>query len=117
HRYSTTFSLKSGVLYYDYSYHGFPDNDEKHNQKQLNDSTITAIKEKIRELSLYQNYKKSFPINDNGFITESGYSFSVTTDTAKYDILVNGSRPMDIDDEIYNKLSELFYFISAIFPQ
>ncbi|MFH2143213.1 MAG: hypothetical protein ABIJ97_12370 [Bacteroidota bacterium] len=117
HSYSKAFSLKSGVLYYDYKYHGYPDNDEKHNQKQLNDSAITAIKTKMQELSLYQNYKKTFPINESGFISESGYTLSIITDTAKYSILVNGGRPMDIDDEIYNKLSELYYFINKIFPQ
>jgi hypothetical protein len=117
HSYSKEFSLKSGVLYYDYVYSGYPDNEEKHTQKQLNDSIISLIKVKLNELSLYQNYRKEFPIDRTGMITESGYSFSVTTDTARYNIQVSGNRAIEIDDKVYEKLSEFYYFINNLFPQ
>jgi len=117
HSYSKVFSLKSGVLYYDYVYRGYPDDEEKHSQKQLNDSVISLIKDKLEELSLYQNYKKTFPIDKTGMITESGYSFSIITDTSKYNIQVSGCRPIEIEDKVYDKLSEFYYFISKIFPQ
>lgn len=115
HNYSKTFSLKSGILYYDYDYNGYPDNEEEHKQKTLNDSTIQVIKVKLKELSLYQNYKKTFPIDKSGFVSESGYSLSITTDSVKYYILVNGARPIEIDDKVYENLSGFYYFINTLF--
>jgi hypothetical protein len=117
HNYSKTFSLKSGILHYDYDYNGYPDNEEEHKQKQLNDSSIDVIKAKLKEFSLYQNYKKAFPLEKNGLVTESGYSLIVTTDSAKYEIHLSGPRPMDIDDKVYESLSIFYYFINTLFEK
>lgn len=117
HEYSKTYSLKKGVLYYDYVYTGYPDDEEKHSKKDLNDEAVEKIKTKLKDLSLYCNYKKEFPIDERGMITKTGYILSITTDTAKYRILVSGNRPIEIEDEVYNKLSEFFSFLSYILPE
>lgn len=115
--YYNMFSLKSGVLYYDYVYKGFPDDEEEHDKKQLNDSIIHIIKEKLKELSLYQDYSKKFPLKKSGFITESGYSMTIRNDSAKYALSVSGPGNMEIDDKIYLHLSDFYYYINTIFPQ
>jgi hypothetical protein len=117
HNYSKTYSVESGVLYYDYLYRGYPDDEEFHDKKQMNDSLISKIKLKIEELSLYRNYEKKFPSDESGYFTESGSTLSVTTDTEKYYIKISGPRPIEIDDEVYNKLSEFYYFLDSVFPQ
>lgn len=115
HHYSKTYSLKSGILYYDYDYNGYPDNEEEHKQKQLNDSAIDIIKAKLKELTLYQSYKKKFPLEERGMITESGYSLFIKTGSIKYDLQVSGPRPMDIQDKAYDNLAIFYSFIENLF--
>lgn len=117
HNYSKSYTLKSGILFYDYDYNGYPDDEEEHKQKKLNDSTIIAIKIKLKELSLYQNYKKSFPVDEGGFRAESGSSLTITTDSVKYYIQVNGGRPIDMEDKMYENLSEFYYYINSLFEK
>lgn len=117
HNYSKTFSVKSGILYYNYIYRGYPDDDDFQNKMQLNDSLLNLIKLKLQELSLCKNYEKKFPSDGSGYFTESGSSLSVTTDNIEYFIKVSGQRPIEIEDDVYNKLNEFFYFINKIFPQ
>jgi hypothetical protein len=119
HRYTQNFILKKGILYYDYIYGGFPAMEEDHQQKQLNDSIIDGIKAKLKELSLYQNYKKDYPGRKDVFKTESDHSLTIETGTSKYSMSVSRTGPSDEknDDEVENKISEFYYFILQIFPQ
>ncbi len=96
HSYSTTLSLKDGVLNYDYNYSGFPENKKEHKEKDLSHSDINSIKLKMQELSLYQNYEKKFPVNEKVYIVETGMRLTIIADTVKYSLCVNGGRPMDI---------------------
>ncbi len=115
HHYSKSFSLKSGILRYDYIYRGFPDNQEEHKELPADDSMITAIKEKINTLDLVTNYDKKFPVNERGFIVRTGKRLTLFQDTVKYSVSVTGGRPMDMKDEMYNKLSQLYYFLDRYF--
>jgi hypothetical protein len=117
HHYFKTFSLEKGVLYYDYVYNGFPGHEEAHDEKQLNDSTINTIKEKLKELSLYMNYTRKFPIEKTGLSSESGYLLTIIADTSQYSVSISGDIPYDINDEVYNHLSNFNYFINNLFTQ
>jgi len=117
HHYYQMFSLKKGVLFYDYVYKGFPNDEEEHKKKILNDSIILLIKIKLNELELYQDYSKEYPVNNSGFRSESGYSLIINTDTSDYSLMVKGKIPYDVDNEVYNNLSAFYYFIHSVFPQ
>jgi hypothetical protein len=117
HHYSTTLTLKSEALYYDYIYRGFPDDKTEHKEKSLHDSDITTVKNKIKELSLTMNYNKAYPFNDRGFVVKTGISLKIRTDSAAYSISVTGGRPMDINDEMNNKLYRLYYFLNNYFDK
>jgi len=119
HHYSKNFNLKSGILYYNYSYSGYPAVEEDHKQKQLNDSTIDLIKSKLKELSLYQNYNKNFPGKKDVFSTETVYSLTIETGSVKYSLSVSRSGPTDVnkEDEVETHISEFNSFINTIFPQ
>ncbi len=117
HNYSTTLSLKKGVLYYDYDYNGYPANEEEHKQMNLNDSIIIAIKVKLKELSLYKNYEKKYTVNEKNYRVETGIRLYITTDTSKYILSIDGGRPMEIKDEVNDNLSIFFSYVENLFPK
>lgn len=117
HSYSTTLSLQNGVLNYDYKYHGFPDNQTAHKQRDLSNSEINSIKSKMKELSLYQNYKKKFPVNEKVYMVETGMSLTIITDTVKYTLSVNGGMPMDIKDSVNDHMSVFFSYVMNLFSE
>ena len=117
HHYTKTLSLKSGVLHYDYVYRGFPDNTEEHKEMPADESMIKTIREKIRELRLDTNYVKRYPVSERGFIVRTGMHLTIQDGANKYSVSVTGGRPMDINDEINNKMSQLYYFVNRFFEK
>ena len=117
HHYTKTLSLKSGVLHYDYVYRGFPDNTEEHKEMPADESMIKTIREKIRELRLDTNYVKRYPVNERGFIVRTGMHLTIQDGVNKYSVSVTGGRPMDINDELNDKMSKLYYFVNRYFEK
>jgi hypothetical protein len=117
HHYYKMYYLKAGVLYYEYKYRGFPSEEDFTDSKQLNDTLINDIKAKLSKLSLNRNYNRYFPVDRNGMVSESGLSLNIRYDTVKYNLEVSGEIPYDINDSIYNHLSEFRYYINTLFPQ
>ena len=117
HHYTKTLSLKSGILHYDYVYRGFPDDTEEHKEMPAGESMIKTIREKIRELRLDTNYVKRYPVNERGFIVRTGMHLTIEDGANKYSVSVTGGRPMDINDEIDNKMSQLYYFVNRFFEK
>jgi hypothetical protein len=115
HHYATTLSLKKGILYYDYNYEGYPDSKTEQKQMDVNDSIIHAIKAKLKELSLYQNYKKRYPVNDKVYIVETGLSLNIITDTEKYALSVDDGLSNDIKDSVKDNMSQFFAYVQHLF--
>jgi hypothetical protein len=117
HDYSKTLSVKSGVLHYDYVYRGFPDDQAEHKEMPADESMIKAIRDKIKELRLDTNYVKRYPVNERGFIVRTGMHLTIQDSADKYSISVTGGRPMDINDRLNDKMSELYYFVNRYFDK
>jgi hypothetical protein len=117
HHYSTTLSLKKGILYYDYNYGGYPAPETKHKQLDVNDSIINSIKAKLKELSLYQNYKKRFPVNEKVYIVETGISLNIITDTEKFALSVDGGLSNNIKDSVKDNMSHFFAYVQQLFSE
>jgi hypothetical protein len=117
HHHSTTLSLKKGILYYDYNYGGYPAPETEHKQMDVNDSIINTIKAKLKELSLYQNYKKRFPVNEKVYIVETGISLNIITDTEKYALSVDGGLSNNIKDSVKDNMSQFFAYVLHLFSE
>ncbi|MFH0895922.1 MAG: hypothetical protein V2A54_15925 [Bacteroidota bacterium] len=114
HWYTSTYSIKNGVLSYDYVYGGFPAPEKKHKDTTLSEKDFISIKEKLKELKLFINYKKTFPVEKKGLIVETCNSLQINDADKIYKISISGGRPMDLVDEVGNRLSEFEYFVKQL---
>ncbi|MBN1535070.1 MAG: hypothetical protein JXA20_20545 [Spirochaetes bacterium] len=117
HSHRTSYALKNGRLVYDYAAIGHPGPDKRHRELTVNHAAVDAIRKKLRELQLYTNHARSFPVEKRGATVHTGRMLCLTDGDRSYKITVAGGRPRDMKDRVGDRLSEFRSFIEKYFSK
>jgi hypothetical protein len=112
----TSYTMKNGRLVYDYVYVGYPDpgNSKKHREIRVDRDSVERLRAKLKELQLYMNYSKSYPVEKRGMTINTGRSLCITDGDGSYRITVTGGLPLDIHDRVGDRLSEFGVFVERL---